>query len=100
MSRYKYRQYAWRFDLRFYAFHKKLDPSEVERIKQEDGFREDKRKAVAGPLPETLAVSDDQRIDWEMNRACLESMRSDALQPSMKKAKRRKAENLQDVGAG
>lgn len=96
----EYRQYAWRFDLRFYAFHKKLDASEVEQIKQEDGLRDENRKALAAPLPEPLLCTDGQRLDWELNRACLESMKSDALQQETKKAKRRKAAKREDAGSG
>ncbi len=96
----EYRQYIYRFDLRFYAFHKKLDASEVERIKEEDGIREKRAKAKSGPLPEPLQPSEAERLDWNLNRACLESMKSDELQLETRKAKRRKAARLEDAGSG
>jgi hypothetical protein len=60
-------QYVWRFDLRFYAFHKKIDKAEVEEAKAEAKPKPD----LKAPLPETLICTDGQRIDWELNRAAL-----------------------------
>jgi hypothetical protein len=95
----EYRQYIYRFDLRFYAFHKKLDASDVERIKKEDGIREEKVKARSGPLPEPLQPSDAERLDWSLNRVCLQSMKQDALQQETKRAGRKRAARRKDAGS-
>jgi plasmid rolling circle replication initiator protein Rep len=95
----EYRQYIYRFDLRFYAFHKKLDASDVERIKEEDGIREEKVKARSGPLPEPLQPSDAERLDWSLNRVCLQSMKQDALQQETKRAGRKRAARRKDAGS-
>jgi plasmid rolling circle replication initiator protein Rep len=63
----EFRQYVWRFDLRFYAFHKILDKSEVEEAKTEAKPKPD----LKSPLPEPLLCTDGQRLDWELNRAAL-----------------------------
>jgi plasmid rolling circle replication initiator protein Rep len=94
----EYRQYIYRFDLMFYAFHKKLDAAEVERIKEEDGIREKKAKARSGPLPKPLRSSEAERLDWSLNRACLQSMKMDALQQETKRTRKKRAARRKDAG--
>jgi plasmid rolling circle replication initiator protein Rep len=60
-------QYVWRFDLRFYAFYKKIDKAEMEEAKYEAKPKPD----LKAPLHEQLLCTDGQRIDWELNRAVL-----------------------------
>lgn len=93
----EYRQYIYRFDLRFYAFHKKLDASEVEQIKQEDGIMEERKGARAKPLPESVRASEDQRLDWELNKACMKSIAHDSVQDQTKKVRARKKKKLNDA---
>jgi plasmid rolling circle replication initiator protein Rep len=67
----EYRQYVWRFDLRFYAFHKNIDKADIEEAKSEPKPKPD----LNAPLPEPLLSSDTHRLDWELNRAVLADTR-------------------------
>lgn len=96
----EFRQYIYRFDLRFFVFSKKLDQDEVQSIENAEARRKERKCATSKPLPESVRVSEDKRMDWELNKACLKSMANDVLSVDAKKSRERKKQKKLDASKG
>jgi plasmid rolling circle replication initiator protein Rep len=74
-----YWEYVWSFSGRYYHRSRILDQQESDAIVRSDMERADKERRAKGPLPEPILASDSQRVDWEIQRACIGSSAGDGL---------------------